>query len=201
MDVSTTAPAEGWTDLLASQLSEHWAVQLRPRLDGLSDEEYLFEPVPGSWSIRPAGAGDPTLQVGRSAWRIDFSHPAPDPAPVTTIAWRLAHLVVDVFGERNARYFDGRPFSYDDYDFPATAAGALADLDAGYARWIAGVKALTPCELAAPSGEPDYESASMAALVLHIHREVIHHGAEISLLRDLWAHRDHRAAPPAPPGE
>ena len=28
----------------------------------------------------------------------------------------------------------------------------------------------------------------MAALVLHIHREVIHHGAEIALMRDLWAH-------------
>jgi hypothetical protein len=26
----------------------------------------------------------------------------------------------------------------------------------------------------------------MAALVLHIHREVIHHGAEIALLRDLY---------------
>ena len=26
----------------------------------------------------------------------------------------------------------------------------------------------------------------MAALVLHIHREVLHHGAEISLLRDLY---------------
>jgi hypothetical protein len=30
----------------------------------------------------------------------------------------------------------------------------------------------------------------MAALILHIHREVIHHGAEISLLRDLYAWRD-----------
>ena len=29
----------------------------------------------------------------------------------------------------------------------------------------------------------------MAALVLHIHREVIHPGAEISLLRDLYLHR------------
>ena len=26
----------------------------------------------------------------------------------------------------------------------------------------------------------------LAALVLHIHREVIHHGAEIALLRDLY---------------
>ena len=30
----------------------------------------------------------------------------------------------------------------------------------------------------------------MAGLVLHIHREVIHHGAEVSLLRDLYHWRD-----------
>ena len=28
----------------------------------------------------------------------------------------------------------------------------------------------------------------MAALVLHINREVIHHGAEVALLRDLYQH-------------
>ncbi len=34
---------------------------------------------------------------------------------------------------------------------------------------------------------------SMAALVLHIHRELFHHGAEIALLRDLY-----RAGPSQP---
>ena len=29
----------------------------------------------------------------------------------------------------------------------------------------------------------------MAALVLHINREMLHHGAEIALLRDLYANR------------
>ena len=29
----------------------------------------------------------------------------------------------------------------------------------------------------------------MAALVLHINREALHHGAEIALLRDLYANR------------
>ena len=28
------------------------------------------------------------------------------------------------------------------------------------------------------------------ALVLHINREVIHHGAHVAVLRDLWAHRN-----------
>jgi hypothetical protein len=30
----------------------------------------------------------------------------------------------------------------------------------------------------------------MAALVLHVNREVLHHGAEIALLRDLYRWRD-----------
>lgn len=29
----------------------------------------------------------------------------------------------------------------------------------------------------------------LAGLILHIHREVIHHGAEILLLRDLYRHQ------------
>ena len=33
----------------------------------------------------------------------------------------------------------------------------------------------------------------MAALVLHISREAIHHGAEIALLRDLYVHRNELA--------
>ena len=38
-----TAPTE---PLLRDQLTWHWDAQLRPRLDGLTDEEYLWEPVP-----------------------------------------------------------------------------------------------------------------------------------------------------------
>jgi hypothetical protein len=41
-----------WSDELHAQLDWHWQHQLRPRLDGLTDEEYLWEPVPGCWSIR-----------------------------------------------------------------------------------------------------------------------------------------------------
>jgi hypothetical protein len=34
----------------------------------------------------------------------------------------------------------------------------------------------------------------MAELVLHINREMLHHGAEIALLRDLYLWRDQDAA-------
>jgi len=105
---------------------------------------------------------------------------------VTTIAWRLGHVIVGVLGERNARYFAGPPLSYDDFDYSGTADRALAQLDDFYARWIAGVRALDLDQLSRACGEPGFEASPMADLVLHIHRELIHHLAELALLRDLY---------------
>jgi hypothetical protein len=202
-DVSTTAPVRSsdsasasgiatGPDLaaeLALQLSWHWDNQLRPRLAGLTDDEYFWEPVPGAWNVHPRGQGHTDFQGGSGAYTVDFAHPAPTPAPVTTISWRLVHLLVGVFGARNARYFGGPPADYDSYDYPGSADAALADLDSKYATWITGVRGLSADELARPCREPGFDSSPMLGLVLHIHREVIHHGAEIALLRDLWAHR------------
>jgi hypothetical protein len=41
--------------------------------------------------------------------------------------------------------------------------------------------------------EGPFAEESLATLVLHIHRELIHHGAEIALLRDLYLHTGGRA--------
>jgi len=177
-----------WTAELGKQLSWHWENQLRPRIRGLTDAEYFWEPVPGCWSIRPRDQAV-GLPVGVGHYIIDFAAPEPDPPPVTTIAWRMGHLIVGVFGERNARYFDGPAVSYQSYDYPGTADQALTVLDDQYQRWIDGVRTLGLTHLAERCREPDFGTESMAALVLHIHREVIHRGAEIALLRDLYRQR------------
>jgi hypothetical protein len=36
-----------WNAELVDQLESHWQNQLRPRLGGLTDEEYVWEPAPG----------------------------------------------------------------------------------------------------------------------------------------------------------
>lgn len=177
-----------WTTELVDQLDWHWRAQARPRLDSLGDDEYRWEPVPDSWNVRPRGTGR-YLEVGTGDFVIDFAFPEPSPPPLTTIAWRLNHVIVGVFGDRNARYFGGPAISYDDYDYPGTAAAALSALDAGYAIWVEGVRGLGADGLARRCREPGFEQDSMAALVLHINREAIHHLSEVALLRDLWAHR------------
>ena len=165
---------------LAEQLDFQWRTALRPRLNGLTDEEYLWEPVPNCWTIRRNGAH----------MIPDFAEPPPDPAPVTTIAWRLAHIIVGVLAMRSHSHFSGPPADYQSWPYAADADTALTQLDDAYRRWIGGVRSLDDAALAEPCGpaEGPYADETMTTLVLHINREVIHHGAEIALLRDLYTH-------------
>lgn len=181
-----------WTSQLAEQLDWHWQHALRPRLDGLTDDEYLWEPVAGCWSVRRQGEGTAPEAVGAGEFKFEFAYPEPEPAPVTTIAWRLAHLIVGVFGERNASHFDGPPMELRTFTYAGNAKEALAQLDDVYAHWNTAVRNLTPDDLAEPCGpaEGPYSEHPMAALVLHINREALHHGAELALLRDLYRDRD-----------
>jgi hypothetical protein len=122
--------------------------------------------------------------------QIDFAYPPPQPEPFTTIAWRMAHVIVGVFAMRSHSHFGGPPADYQSWSYATDAATALRQLDEEYARWTAGVRTLDAAALARPCGpaEGPYADHPMLALVLHINREVIHHGAEIACIRDLYAH-------------
>ena len=179
-----------WTTRLADQLDVHWRNALRPRLDGLTDAEYFWEPAPGCWTVRP-GIG------------IDFAHPPQQPEPFTTIAWRLAHMIVGVLAARSHYHFGGPPADYRSWPYATDADTALVQLDEAYHHWITGVRTLTDAGLDQPCGpaEGPYAEYSMAELVLHINREMIHHGAEIACIRDLHVHtqlipESRRSGPP-----
>lgn len=178
-----------WNSLLRGQL----AYPVRDRLEGLTDDEYFWEPAPGCWNVRPRGTGTAPVQAGAGSMTIDFAFPEPDPPPFTTIAWRLGHVVVGVLAMRNASHFGRAPVDYSSFEYAATADKALAQLDEEYATWIAGVEALGEDGLFRPCGEAEgpYAEYPMAGLVLHIHRELIHHIAEVCLLRDLYLHTHH----------
>lgn len=165
------------TDELVEQLDFHWQGALRPRLKGLTDDEYFFEPVPDCWTVHRDGG-------------IDFAYPPPQPEPFTTIAWRMAHIIIGVFAARTHSHFGGPPADYQTWDYATDADAALRQLDDAYAGWITGVRGLDEADLAKPCGpaEGPYADEPMITLVLHINREAIHHGAEIACIRDLYAH-------------
>jgi hypothetical protein len=187
-----------WNELLRDQIDWHWGHHVRTRLAGLTDAEYFWEPAPDSWNVRPRGTGTAPVQAGSGAMTIDFAVPEPSPPPVTTIAWRLGHVIVGVLGLRNASHFGRETVSYETFEYAATAQEALAQLEAEYATWLSGVEALGDEGLSRPCGEAEgpFAEAPLAALVLHIHRELIHHLSEVCLLRDLYLHTQHTQGAP-----
>ena len=190
-----------WGRVLVGQLEFYWDVHLRPRLEGLTDEEYFWEPVAGCWSLRRDGDG---------RWRLDHG-PEGDPPPVTTIAWRLVHVGATCLANRASAFFgDGSvPADADMFDprhvpadLPGDAEAALAFLERSYRRWHDGIAGLDEEGLRRPLGPRGgpFAEDSMAELIVHISREVMHHGAEIALLRDLYratgaTSRDSRLVP------
>ncbi|MFC7455866.1 DinB family protein [Brachybacterium sp. GCM10030267] len=197
---TTEQPAGIGGDLatvLFDQIDHHVREYVRPRLEGLTDEEYFFDPTPdgSAWSVHPRtppGQTPPAaLQGGAGDMVIDFEFPEPDPAPMTTIAWRFGHIIVGILAARSASHLGGPAADYMSWTYAATAHDALAQFDAEYERWLTGVRAWGEADLQVAAGEAEgpWAAYSRATLVAHINRELIHHLAEIALLRDLWAHR------------
>jgi hypothetical protein len=178
-----------WNRALREQWEFHWNQQIRPRLDGLTDDEYFWSPVPDAWSVRPRGTSTAPVQAGAGDFTIDFAFPEPVPAPFATIAWRLGHVIVGVLAVRNAAHFGAPAASYETWDYAGSAKGALAQFETQLDVWLDGLRGLGEAGLAVPVGAKEpYPEAPMADLVLHIHREMIHHLSEVSLLRDLYRH-------------
>ncbi|WP_448623596.1 DinB family protein [Geodermatophilus sp. URMC 64] len=163
--------------LLLGGWDDAWG-RLDRRLDGLTDDEYLWEPVAGAWTVRRTDAG----------WRADRVHPDPDPAPVTTIAWRIWHLASDALASYLDRSPAGRPLAVTGTDWHPDAGTALRDLRTAAAAFRDHAVALGEDGIWQPLGPAwgPYAEASWAALVVHAFDELAHHGAEIALLRDLY---------------
>jgi len=176
-----------WTHEAIDQLEWHWEFHLRPRLDGLTDDEYVWEPAPGCWSIRPRGTAVTKDAAGAGDYVMDDEDPEPDPAPFTNVAWRLAHLS-ELFGERASRHFGDASVTRKTIDWSGTAAGRARlarPLSRAVDRWHSRHR-LGRDGASDRSARGPFAEHPMGALVLHINREAIHHGAEVMLLRDLY---------------
>jgi hypothetical protein len=166
-----------WAPQIVAQLEFYWDANLRPRLDGLTDDEYFWEPVAGCWNVRRHDDGP---------WVQDNESPPPEPAPITTIAWRMTHIAVGCLTHSIAAELFPELGLND--PLPGTASDAIALLEDNYRRFHETIKALDEDAFAMPLGAAggDFAAEPVGGLILHINREVMHHGAEIALLRDLY---------------
>jgi hypothetical protein len=175
-----------WSAEVVDQVESHWRHRLRPRLDGLTDDEYFWQPVPDCWTISRQGQSSAPISFGTGEFTMDYGEPPHEREPVTTIAWRLVHLIVG-FASTNGKLFGRAAASDSTFCYAGTAGGALRQLDDEYEHWVDGVRSLGIAGLAQPQGDPPaFAHAPLAKKMLYANVEVIHHGAEICLLRDLY---------------
>ena len=191
--------------VLARELGDgigYWTDRLIGRLEGLEDDEYLWEPVDGCWTVRPGADGTWQADLGPrgTPWTPG------EPPPFTTIAWRLWHLGASPEPTwpptvaSSARDFSERWFTQAAHSPLAfgTAREAVAAVTSHWKAVAGLVRGFDDEELLVPMGEMagPYKDSSVHGLVLHVADEFIHHSAEVALLRDLYRAR----AGAAPPG-
>jgi hypothetical protein len=169
--------------------------RLLGRLDGLTDDEYLWEPVTDCWTVRPGDDGVWHGDVNDSGTHYAMT----DPQPFTTIAWRLWHLGASPrptwptgdldAGQFVEAYFHQIPAG----DSPAvgTAEEARTLLGATWEDMTDTFANFSTDELTTPMGPAagPFADNALEGLVLHVADELIHHGAEVGVVRDLYAHR------------
>jgi hypothetical protein len=169
----------------------------RSRMEGMTDEEYLWEPETGAWSLRHRSEARTKTPYGAGEWVMDWEEPEPEIVPVHTIAWRMGHLVngfqgrwVWTWGERREQ---------PEPTFSPHAEEALATLWAAAARWREGVASLTDEQMDMvgfgqyPAGLDPH--IPFIGIVWWQNRELVHHTSELGLLRDLYRVRDRIVTP------
>ena len=180
------------TTSISSQVDWWWSRLFRPRLQGLTDEELWWEPVPEAWTVRPRDAD------GALVYEWPPGSLGECETPFTTMAWRLCHLTFSAMAAW-ALALEGDVDAGDrtgELEFPRDAAGAVAVVELWFGRWRAAFGQLTDADLWQPIGSTALgvdvpvmklgRDDPLLNHVLHQHREVIHHGAEVCLLRDLY---------------
>jgi len=159
----------------------------------MTDAEYLWEPVPGCWSVRRRADGPgpgATVLRGAGEWGRDSAEPEhPYPPPFTTIAWRLSHIS-EMLALRADYTVGGRDMTSDSYQNSGAAMGAIEAFGAAARAWR---DVLLSCD------DADLDTVGLSSypygsdpeevfidIVWWVNQEILHHGAEIALLRDLY---------------
>jgi hypothetical protein len=156
-------------------------------LDGISNGEFFWEPVAGCWTVHPRSEDRGVSAEGSGEWVIDYDPAQPQPAPFTTIAWRTLHIA-----GVNYLYWD---YAFDsasltfDLELPGDASEATDWLFASHqpvADMLAGLNDTDLDKLVPTSWGAQWPIHQVISTLIN---EQVHHGAEISLLRDLYRYR------------
>ena len=155
------------------------------RLDGLTDEEYVWEPADNVWTVR--------LIDGRPTPDSEVWAPTGGSAPPRTLAWSLGHLG-DGLMTRADWLVGSHTLKGGDLTWPMTAAEGIEFARAGIGAWRDGLAQMTDEDLdtVGRSAYPDGldPTLPLIEIVWWVSKELLFHVGEIWYVRDLYAHYD-----------
>jgi hypothetical protein len=166
----------------ASQLDTlRWQFQLtwrlaRVHLPALTNDACLWEPAPGSWTVRRARDG---------AWRPDWAETEPDPAPVTTNGWLSWHLIW-WWSSLLAAVRQEQPVVRENVLWPGSAEATVHRLDALAAAWTEVLEGLDEADLERPFAYPWRDARPLRIALAWANSELMKNVAEIGYVRRLY---------------
>jgi hypothetical protein len=150
----------------------------RPQLRGLTDDEYLWEPVAGCPNVR--GGEDGT-------WRADHQFPVKGAASIGQRLCWAAHLIeVDLsqhYGDKSVTMTERRAV-------PGDATGGVRYLESSVENWMAAVEACDPARLLEHSqnlspGSIDHQFPLVATLIFK-YQLLVECCSQVSATRDWY---------------
>ena len=173
--------------------------------NGLTDEELLWEPMPGCWTVRPVEASQTATPFVVGTWEADFDADLAMSAiggkarePLTSIAWLFWHVGSQP-GRTAQLDFLGGPHAADSgWTSPYIAAHpifinaeqAVGAMRAGWRELDAALRSATDEQLEQPVRFWGYGGpgpmGTGAQIIASMLNEVSHHGTQMGVLRDLY---------------
>jgi len=166
--------------LLRHQFDLTWGL-FEYHLDRLTPDDFLWEPAPVSWTVRPAADG---------TWLPDWADTEPDPVPVPTVGWLTWHI--GWWWSVALDHIQGRPpRDRTDLTWPGDGPAAVTWLRSLRASWLTALDDLDPTHLAAtaPFPWPNDPQYTVSDMIAWVNAELMKNVAEIGQLRLLRAQR------------
>jgi len=173
--------------------------------NGLTDEELMWEPTPGTWTVHPvteSRAGTPfvtgSLAADFDAGLVSAAVEGKATEPLTSIAWLFWHVgsqpgraaELDVFGGAHSAASGWTSPYIAAHPMFTTAEEAVTAMRTGWRALDTALRSATDEQLERPTRfwgyGPPGPMGTGAQIVGSILNEVSHHGTQIGVLRDLY---------------
>ncbi len=175
---------------------------------GLTDDELMWEPTEGAWTVRPVTESRTATPFITGALAADFDAGLVVAAaegkaiePLTSIAWLFWHVgsqpgraaELDIFGGIHSAASGWTSPYIGAHRIFTTAEEAVTAMRTGWRALDTALRSATDEQLERPTrfwgyGEPG-PMGTGAQIVGSILNEVSHHGTQIGVLRDLYRQR------------